>query len=326
MIVRPKSSWLRMVFMVRGSTLTKTWPRLLMVFLVAEAVTWTHHEWGWFRANLTLVPFTLIGLALGIFLGFRNNTSYDRFWEGRKLWGRVVNTSRTLTRQVLTLTGPSEGLPPGYRTTARAEGAPPEVFAFHRGLVYRVIAYVHALRLHLRGQDRLEELADFLDEDELASLRAETNRPIALLQRIAAELRDAFDRGWIHALHLPVLEGSLTELANVQGGCERIKSTPIPFSYNILLHRIVFVYCFTLPFGLVTVEGVGDYTPIIVLMISYAFFGLDAVGDEIEDPFGEDTNDLPLGFITRMIERNLRQRVGETELPPDQEPKDYVLT
>ncbi len=326
MIVRPRHSWLRTIFMVRGSTLTKTWPRLLAVFLVAEGVTWAHHEWGWFHTNLTLVPFTLIGLALGIFLGFRNNTSYDRFWEGRKLWGRVVNTSRTLTRQILTLTGPTEGLAPGYRVTARPDEAPAETYAFHRGLVYRVIAYVHALRLHLRGQDELGELAEFLNEEELASLRDETNRPIALLQRIGAELRDAFDRGWIHAMHLPALESSLTEFTEVQGGCERIKATPIPFSYNVLLHRIVFVYCFTLPFGLVTVEGVGDFTPIIVLMISYAFFGLDAVGDEIEDPFGEDTNDLPLGFITRTIERNLRQRLGESQLPPPRSPEDFILT
>ncbi|MEM9071850.1 MAG: bestrophin family ion channel [Myxococcota bacterium] len=326
MIVRPKATWLRMVFMLRGSTLAKTWPRLLMVAAVAEGVTYTHEKYGWFHTNLTLVPFTLIGLALGIFLGFRNNTSYDRFWEGRKLWGRVVNTSRSLTRQMLTLVGPAEGVSADYRTTAKGDGAPEEVAAVHKALVYRVIAYVHSLRLHLRTQDRLKELAPFLSEDELKELEPEQNRPIALLQRIGAELRALYDKGWIHTMHLPVLEASLTEFANVQGGCERIKATPIPFSYNILLHRIVFVYCFTLPFGLVTLEGVGDYTPIIVLLVSYAFFGLDAVGDEIENPFGEDPNDLPLNAITRMIEGNLRQRLGETELPEPVKPKRFVLT
>ena len=326
MIVHEKSTWLRTLLMWRGSSLTRTWPRVLFVTSVAGAVTWVHETYGWLHTNLTVTPFSLIGLALGIFLGFRNNTSYDRFWEGRKLWGRVVNASRSLTRQLLTFVGPSEGVGEAYRYAAREGAGPDEVHAFHRRLVYQVVAYVHALRLHLRDQDRLEELAPFLEESEVEALRPELNRPIALLQRIGAELRGAHDRGWIHAYHLPVLEGSLTELAGVQGGCERIKATPIPFSYNILLHRIVFVYCFFLPFGLVSIEGLGPFTPAVVLMVSYAFFGLDAVGDEIENPFGEDDNDLPLSAITRMIEVNLRQRRGEEEPPPLKKPVKRVLT
>jgi len=324
MIVRENTTWLRMVFMVRGSTITRTWPRLLFVTAVAGALTYVHERYGWFETNLTLAPFSLIGLALGIFLGFRNNTSYDRFWEGRKLWGRVVNASRSLTRQIMTLVGTGD-IGSDYRTTANGE-APAELVELHRQLVYRVIAYVHSLRLHLRGQDRLDELAPFLSDDELQELKPEQNRPIALLQRIGAELRKAYDAGLIHAMHLPVLEESLTELAGVQGGCERIKATPIPFSYNILLHRIVFVYCFTLPFGLVDLPGIGPYTALVVLLVSYAFFGLDAVGDEIENPFGEDANDLPLNAITRMIETNLRQRLGETDLPEPVKPKGFVLT
>lgn len=324
MIVRDNTTWLRMVFMWRGSTLTKTWPRLVFVTAVAGALTYVHDKHGWFETNLTLAPFSLIGLALGIFLGFRNNTSYDRFWEGRKLWGRVVNASRTLTRQMMTLVGTGE-IGSDYRTAANGE-APKELSELHRQLVYRVIAYVHALRLHLRSQDRLEELAPFLSEKETQELKPEQNRPIALLQRIGAELRQAYDAGLIHPMHLPVLESSLTELAGVQGGCERIKATPIPFSYNILLHRIVFVYCFTLPFGLVDLPGIGPYTALVVLLVSYAFFGLDAVGDEIENPFGEDPNDLPLNAITVMIETNLRQRLGETDLPEPVKPKGFVLT
>ena len=325
MMVRENTSWLRMLLMVRGSSIVKTWPRLIFVTAVAWVVTWAHDTYGWFETNLTLAPFSLIGLALGIFLGFRNNTSYDRFWEGRKLWGRVVNASRTLTRQMMTLVGTGD-VGSDYRTSLKGEdGASPELTELHRSLVYRVIAYVHALRLHLRDQDRLEELAPFLSEKETAELKPELNRPIALLQRIGAELRRAYDAGMIHAMHLPVLEQSLTELAGVQGGCERIKATPIPFSYNILLHRIVFVYCFTLPFGLVDLPGMGPYTPAVVLLVSYAFFGLDAVGDEIENPFGEDPNDLPLSSITRMIETNLRQRLGETDLPEPVKPVRGVL-
>jgi len=304
---------------LRGSALTRIWPRLLAVTLVATLVTYLHERYGLLHTDLTVTPFSLIGLALGIFLGFRNNTSYDRFWEGRKLWGRVVNASRTLTRQILTLVGP-----PFRNDRVPEEGELEAIEALHREAVYRVIAYVHALRLHLRGQDRLREIDEFLEDPEIADLVPELNRPIAILQTMGERFREAWEKGWVHPIHVEVLELSLTELAGVQGGCERIKATPIPFSYNLLLHRITFVYCFTLPFGLVNL--VHEFVPVVVALVSYAFFGLDAVGDEIEDPFGEDANDLPLSAITRMIEVNLRQRLGEEDLPELAEPIDHVLT
>ena len=307
MIIIEKPTWIRIVFRVHGSTLSKTWSRMLFTTLVAIAVTVAYQlDLRYTSETITPLPFSLIGLAVSIFLGFRNNTSYDRFWEGRKLWGRIVNSSRTLTRQILTLVGPEE--------------LDDEARAMRKAMVYRVIAYVHALRLHLRDDRDMEELRPFLSDEDFASLENELNRPIALLQIIGDELRQCWRRGWIHPLHLTTLERTLTELTDVQGGCERIKSTPIPFSYNILLHRIVAVYCTALPLGIIETTGLA--TPLVVLMVSYAFFGLDAVGDEIENPFGTDPNDLPLSAITRMIEHNLRQRLHETELPPLRRPDD----
>lgn len=307
MIVSTRNTWLHTLFQVRGSTIVRTWRRLLLAVGVAIVVTYLHESYlkDSEILEIDMTPFSLTGLALGIFLGFRNNTSYDRFWEGRKLWGCVVNASRTLTRQLLTLTRP-----------AGAE--------FHRESVYRLIAYVHALRLHLRKSDDYSQLKDLISPEELAALKGDSNVPISILQTMGNRFRDAWDEDHIDAFHLPVLEGSLTELAGVQGGCERILATPIPFSYSVLLHRIVAVYCLTLPFGLVASTGV--LTPFVVLLISYAFFGLDAVGEEIEDPFGFDPNDLPLDAITRMIEINLREQLGETDLPSLLQPKKNVLT
>jgi len=310
MVVSDKPTWLQVVFMYRGSALLLVWRRLLLVTLVSVVITWLHERYGLFHDNLTIVPFSLIGIALSIFLGFRNNTSYDRFWEGRKLWGRAVNISRTITRQILTLIGPAEKDP---------------TMAEHRKtLVYRVIAYVHLLRQHLREEDALDEISAFLPPAELEALRTEHNRPVALLQRIGDVFRSDWDRGWVDTMHLPVLESSLTDFTDVQGGCERIRSTPIPISYNILLHRIVGVYCLSLPFGLVA--DIGILTPVVVMLVAYAFFGLDAVGGEIEDPFGTDPNDLPLRALTRMIEVNLRQRLGETDLPAYTQPVNNVLS
>lgn len=315
MVPEKRYSWLRLLLKYRGTALPRMRGRLAFTTLLAVAVTAVDLNVRFFHPDLTTIPFTLIGLALSIFLGFRNNTSYDRFWEGRKLWGGLVNTTRTVTRQILTLVNepPNPGNEPGRPAESEA------ITTFRREMVYRVIGYTHALRLHLRDQDRLEELAPFLSATELEALQGELNRPIAILQSMAFRLRDAWQRGWIHAYHLPVLEQSLTVLTDLQGGCERIKSTPIPLSYTSLIHQLVAIYCFSLPFGIV--KTVGVFTPVVVGIVAYAFYGLDAIGDEIENPFGTDPNDLALSTISRMIEVNLRQRLGETDLPPLLKPK-----
>lgn len=136
-------------------------------------------------------------------------------------------------------------------------------------------------------------------------------------------IHTAWQTGHIHDLHVPVLEESLTEMTSVQGACERIKNTPIPYTYNVLIHRIVAVYCLALPFGLL--EFAGNLTPIVVALISYAFLGLDAIGDDVEQPFETDDNDLPLHSLSRTIKINLLQLIGETDLPEPVKPIDGVL-
>jgi putative membrane protein len=310
MMIR-QTGWLGLLVSTRGTVLARIWGRLLGITAVATAVTWLHLEAGWFAASLTPLPFTLIGLALGIFLGFRNNTSYDRFWEGRKLWGRLVNASRTLTRQVLTLIDRPQGDAVALQSTCSE-------------LVHRHVAYVHCLRHHLRGEtDSLEELRAHLPEAEVQALQDEHNRPAAILQRQGDSIAALWRAGQIHELHVPVLDATLSELTSIQGGCERIKSTPIPYSYTVLIHRLVAFYCFALPFGIA--DAVGAFTPAVVLMVSYAFFGLDAIGDEIEEPFGLDVSDLPLSAISRMIEVDVRKRLGEPDLPPLLKPVGGLL-
>jgi ion channel-forming bestrophin family protein len=320
MVPKRRYSWLRLLLRYRGTALPRMRGRLALTTLLAVVVTAIDLNVGYFHPDLTTIPFTLIGLALGIFLGFRNNTSYDRFWEGRKLWGSLVNTTRSLTRQILTLVHE----PRPEAKDAPGEPDSEELAAYRKEMIYRIIAYVHAFRFHLRDQDKLVELSPFLDAAELSALRSEVNRPVAILQSLGHRLQDAYRRGWIHPFHVPVLEQSLVALTDIQGGCERIKSTPIPLSYTSLIHQIVALYCFALPFGIV--KTVGVFTPVVVGIVAYAFFGLDEIGDEIENPFGKDPNDLPLSTLTRMIEVNLRQRLGETELPPLFKPRGGLLT
>ena len=219
MIVPTTTKWYSTLLYWTGTTLRRTWRRILLVTVVASLVTYAHEAHAMFEQNMTTTPFALVGVALSIFLGFRNNTSYDRFWEGRKLWGALVNQARSTARQVVTLVEP----PP-----EPSDGAIEEP----RQLVYGIIGYVHALRLHLRDQDGVEELEPFFDRDFLQALRSEVNRPVAILTRLGKKFSACWHEGRVHPLHLPMLEASLQRLTDIQGGCERIKATPIPYSYT----------------------------------------------------------------------------------------------
>lgn len=306
-----KLSWIHLVFQVRGTVLGHIWGRLLVTLLVAVAVTLVHHHRE-LKYTLTITPYTLIGLALSIILGFRNQTCYQRFWEGRQLWGRLVNTSRSVTRQTLTLLDARD---------PREEG---EVRALQRDIVHGVCAYAHLLRMHLRGLKDITPLTRLISPEDVRRLARAPNAPHALLLWLGERLATARRRGWVDPVHVPVLEGSLTDLTDVQGGCERIKNTPIPFVYTLLIHRIAGLYCLTLPLGIVTATG--PFTPVVSLFVAYAFYGLDAIGDEIEDPFGLDVHDLPLDQLSTMIEINLRDALGEANLPAPVKAKDGVLT
>jgi ion channel-forming bestrophin family protein len=309
MWIEKKRSWIEMVAL-GGFALPHIWMRTLTVTAISLCVTVLYEQVPQLHYSLTTAPFTIVGLPLGIFLGFRNNTAYDRFWEGRKLWGALVNTTRSLTRQIITLIEP----PSGPNDESRA---------FERDVVRMVVAYVHALRLHLRDLPARDTLEKILSKEEVDRVADDENVPLALLQRIGERFVEARRKEWIDVMHVNIIEGSLTSLTDIQGACERIKSTPIPYSYTVLMHRIVAGYCVLLPFGLM--ETIKWATPVVVLAISYCFFGMDAIGDEIEQPFGFDTNDLPLDSISIAIERNLRARIADP-LPEKLKAKRGVLT
>lgn len=316
MFVKRRISWLDVATFRGAPTLKRIRGRLIFVVAVATATTVAHEYFPQHPFLLTPTPFTILGLALGIFLAFRNNASYDRWWEGRKLWGALVNHSFSLARQVSTLVGPVGPVGPG-------DGSPEDVQALRRGLVYRHIAFVHALRIHLREEEDLAVLAPLLPPDEFARLPAQRHRPLALLHWQGEALRDAWHRGLIHTYHLPVLEGSLIEITNVLGACDRIKNTPIPFPYSMLLHRMVWIFCLLLPIGII--DSLGRWTPFIAFMIAYGFLGLDDLADDLEDPFSTAPAALPLSAISRNIEIHLRQRLGEADLPAGLQPVDDVL-
>ncbi len=311
MWVDTRRSWIYHVIF-GGRTLPYIWPRVAIVSALSLVATYGYHRFPWL--NLKITPFTLIGVPLGIFLGFRNNASYDRFWEGRKLWGSLVNTTRSFARQLTTFIDAPEDADGSVKA---------EVAVEREALVRIVIAYVHAFRHHLRDQDTRAGLDKVLSEAELESIAKHENVPIAILGLLGDRLTAARKKGWVHAFHAPLLESSLVSMTDVQGACERIKSTPLPHSYTVLLHRIVGAYCILLPFGVA--QDLGWMSVFVVLFVSYALFGLDAIGDELEQPFGTDINDLALSAISRTIEINLLRRIGAKEVPPAAKAKDGVL-
>lgn len=299
-----RPTWLGLVFCLQGSPLVRTRYRLLFVLCVSLILTIWQEEFA-LTTQLNLQTMSLLGVALGIFLGFRNNAAYDRYWEGRRLWGLLVNTSRSFARNVIAFL-PADA---PRATIVR--------------LVYGQIAFVHALRLHLRNQSPTECLEPLMNAQALEPIATSRNVPNAILLQLSQELQRLFRDGELGEYRFVELNRQLATLSDIQGGCERIKNTPIPYSYTVIIHQVVALYVCSLPFGLV--GSLHYLTPIVVLIIAYAFLGLDAVGDEIEDPFGEDLNDLPLSALSRTIEVNLRETLGETDLPPFLAPHHGVL-
>ncbi len=304
MIVRPRLHWLRMLFVLRGSVLLDILPQLLATTALALLVTVVHGRIYHLKISLNFVPFSLIGLTLAIFLGFRNSTSYARWWEARTLWGSLLNESRAMVRQALTLDDEGRHAPV---------------------LARRLIAFVHALRHQLRGTDAQADLARLLPPAECERAARARYKPAMLLLMAGEWLGERHREGSLPPALVQAMEVPLGRLTEALGGCERIAGTPIPFTYSVIIHRTIYCYCLLLPFGLL--DSIGAMTPVIVAFIAYTFFALEALSAEIEEPFGTEANDLALDAMSGMIEATLREMLGEP-LPPAEPPApgDYLVT
>lgn len=313
MILRDRPSGLRLFLALRGSIVPRILPALIVNIVISILVTWSHGDLFRLKITLTTIPFTLIGLPLAIFLGFRNNAAYDRFWEGRKLWGELLLRSRTFARQCLSLID--------YPAPATiADGLPDARVR----MILRAIAFNQALRDLLRRQPASASMQTLLLPHEWEQMQRAPNPPDFLMHAMAMDLRTCMKEGRIEPILAVTLDTTMTALTAASAACERIKNTPVPFSYTLLLHRTAYLYCFLLPFGLV--DTIGFMTPFVVAIVAYTFFGLDALGDELEEPFGVEANDLPLDAICRAIEIDLRAALQDPDLPKPLLPVNYRLT
>lgn len=302
MIVRPRPHWIRLLFVRRGSLIHRIFWQQLFVFVLACAVVIAHGQLFDWKVTLNAAPFSLMGVALAIFLGFRINASYDRYWEARKLWGAVLVVARNLARQSLTLIDQGR-----------------EVRPFVLGL----IAFAGAMRNQLRGRPRENGLEALLPAAVFARLAAARSAPTLILLWLGEWLREQRAADALPPLLAQHMERGLDELSAALGGCERIANTPLPFTYSVILHRSVYFYCMLLPFGLV--DSIGWMTPLIVAFVSYTFFALEALSDEIEDPFGTMPNDLALDAIVAGIDASLRELLGEIPPPAPRPDGNFIL-
>ena len=314
MILRERPSALQLFFVLRGSILARIRGVLLANIVLAVLVTVAHRTLASHNAVLvSTIPFTLMGLPLAIFLGFRNSACYDRFWEGRKLWGELLLRCRNLSRQVLHLIElPAPVADPRDLGDVRVR------------MLLRAQAFCVSLKQQLRDEPAAPgALAGLLRAEEASALAGVRNRSAALMLNMGADLAQCRRDGLLDSVSTVHIDETLNALTAAAAGCERIRSTPLPFSYALLLHRTAYLYCFLLPFGIV--DAVGWMTPLVVAIVAYTFFGLDTLGDEIEEPFGIQANDLPLEALCRSIEIDLRQALGDTDVPPPLAPVDYLL-
>ncbi len=287
-----------MLFVLQGSYFKRLIVPQVLLFIFSFFIYFYQTHIATEPVPLNPSVFAILGISLAIFHGFCNNAAYDRFWEGRKLWGTLVWLSRNIARQVMTLPNVSM--------------AEKQAFIRHQ------IAFVHSLRQQLRSEDNTANLQRLLTVEEQQAVVGQNFIALRLTQIMGQMLANWQAEQKIDVWQWQSLDNTLGEIAHIQAGCERINNTPIPYAYFVLLHRTVYLYCFMLPFGLG--NAIGWVTPFIVSFVGYTFMALNEIVDEISEPFGTGENELPLGMMCDTIETQLAM-LSHQQFAPEQKPR-----
>ena len=285
MIDYDAKGWLGIIFRLRGSVFPQLVPRIVVVTAVGVIAAWVEEQ-----AHFSIAPIahTLIGVALGLLLVFRTNASYDRFWEGRKLLGGIVNRSRDFARQAAAWLGDE----PSLRQDVRR----------------RLVAMVALIHQRLRKETDLSALSAVLDESERKRLEPLGARALTVATWLSLRLAERTRQGQLTEQRLQLMDANLTALVDAMGGAERIVMTPVPFAYAQHIKIFVSLFCLTVPFAMSS--SLHWLTPAGAALLAFALFGIDEIGVEIEEPFGYDANDLPLDLILQGIDRDTTDILG----------------
>lgn len=281
----------------------------MAVATVATGLVYASHQLALISISLPFSITAILGSALAIFIAFRNNSAYSRWWEARTLWGGIINACRVHSRLIITFTD-SHAHQPQYDAERSNR--------FKQELVYLTVAWAHALRLHLRQQHQWHHLQPLLSPADYTQLQQAQNKPNFIHLLMGRKIYAAMANGTLGGFDSFQLEGQLLALANHQGGCERIKNTPLLRQYNYFTRVFLYTFMLLLPFSLY-----GDFSKLahewlmlpVSLIISFVFAIINKVGEVNEDPFENRITDVPLSALCNTIERDLREMLGETTLP-----------
>jgi putative membrane protein len=289
--------WLDHLFDIRGSLAREISLRVGVCAIWAVAVVVFHRRVS--PVGTSMLLHSLVGTAIGLLLVFRTNASYDRYWEGRRLWGGIVNDTRNLIR------GASVHLA--------------DDLTLLRTLTRWTALFPWTVANTLRDESDLGPFADELTPEQQQAVHSAQHPALFVADRMTACLLQARRQGLITDVIQAWLDSNIHHLVDCLGGCERIRKTPLPFAYVVHLRRALIIFCFTLPFALV--ESAGWFTILIVLFVSYTLFGIEEIGVEIEGPFGNDANDLPMQEICETIRNNVYALGGISQSDREVMPK-----
>jgi len=252
---------------------------------------------------------TVLGTIISLLLAFRSNQAYDRWWEARIIWGAIVNDSRTLARQVLSLMNESID--------------PDAVRRFQEVFIHRQIAWCYALGKGLRKQDPFPCVGEHINERELEYLAHYDNAHVGLSNLHAFDLRNAYQNGWVNEYQQVEMDKTLTRLCDSMGKCERIKNTVFPSTYSLYIHLALHFFILLLPFAMLDLFGF-FMVPILVV-IAACFFLIEKMAIHLQDPFENKPTDTPVLSISRNIERDLKQMLKEKHIPQSMDPKEFYI-
>jgi len=277
--------WFTFIFRFhKADTFRKLLPIMLAIGIYSGSVGYLEVEY-WqlsdtnYIKNVTIMH-GMLGFVISLLLVFRTNTAYDRWWEGRRLWGSLVNNSRNFALKLAVILKDDEDK------------------AFFRKAIPN---YASVLHIHLHDSDTAKQLFDNLDLE----IDHHKHKPNQVAKLMFERMNELHIKGKISGDQLIVLNNEFMSFTDICGACERIKNTPIPYSYSAFIKKFIFFYVMTLPFGYAF--SLGYYVVPVVVFIFYVLASLELIAEEIEDPFGEDENDLP----TRKISENIRKHVEE---------------
>ncbi|AFY70368.1 hypothetical protein Pse7367_2101 [Thalassoporum mexicanum PCC 7367] len=283
-------NWFRQVFQLRGSVIPNVLPRAALCGMFA-GVVYICSKYG-LTLNTPFLGSFIANIVLGLLLVFRTNTAYERFWEGRKAWGTLVNTTRNLARQIWVSVGEIE---PSDRKKKIAA-------------LRLLVAFAVSMKLHLRHRSLNAELAALVMPSQFKKLQQMHHPSLEIAFWIGDYMQKQYERGCLAMHQLVSMHDLLAVMVDVLGSCERIQKTPIPIAYAIHLRQLLLIYCLSLPFQLVS--EIGWLTIPTTALASFTLMGIEEIGVEIEDPFGCDPNDLPLNAICSTMLRNIEDLIS----------------